>query len=234
MTSKDSHFVDVRILRDKYEEEKGNDIQTKACLDWAFAGKSRITKEINRDAGKLKSWHNVWDHWIDSKSNDPESDEADMTLQEDGTTLEEGVNVDAVSGAETKYEELWKDLPVDPIGKKQKRSSIVLKADDSEIKVEGMVVKVGGWCQGMLKIGDKLTIERWQRRPVDQHEDEEEDDNVGESTRTRNDWVRVFRLGTATLPCKEICSRTTGKNGTNITMKDDQQIEWRVIEEYYY
>ena len=228
LTSKDSHFVDVRILLEPYKLEKGMASNTEACLQWAFAGKSRMTAEKKNEKGDTIFWHNVWDHWIDSKSNKPEIDEGEMTVQKDGTVLEEGVNVNAATGAVEHYEELWDDLPVEAIGKKQNRSSIVVKADHPNENMKGLVIKVGGWCQGIAKHGDELTVQRWRRQP------QNESGHGDESTMTRNDWVRVFNLGTGVLPCMEICSNTTGKLGYNSVMKDKCDVEWRVIEEYYY
>ena len=194
-----------------------------------------MTEEKREKKGDLISWHNVWDHWIDSKSDEPESDEGDMTVQEDGTVLEEGINEDAASGSKEHYEELWEDLPVEPFGEQQNRSSVVLKADSSEDQVKGLVLKIGGWCQGILKNNRGLTVERWRRQPPNDSMDgtalpvEEE-----ESTRTRNDWVRVFRVGNGTLPCESLCSYTDGRFGYNHPIKDSSDVSWRVIEEYYY
>ena len=89
-----------------------------------------------------------------------------MWLQDNGDVLERGKQKHRVSGAEVEYEELWGDLDIDTIRRKQNRSSIALRADDREKNARGMIVKVGGWCQGIMKIGDKVTIERWQREPV--------------------------------------------------------------------
>lgn len=229
--------MDVRILREELAQEKGKEINTAACLQWAFGGKSRTSRAANKEkgAGGRETSHTVWDHWIDSKSNDPETDEGDMTLQEDGTVLEEGVNLDPVTGAKIRYEELWRDLPVESFGKKNNRSSMVLRAEDLERNAKGLVVKVGGWCQGFMKVEDSLTIERWQWKPKGQTA-------VGaamlegvESTRTRNDWIRVFKIGTEILPCRYVLERTEGRSGSNLPYKNHEDaIEWRVIEEYYW
>lgn len=235
LTSKDSHFVDLRILREKWDQEKGQETNSEACLDWAFAGKSKTTPVDDSDVAKGIKSHTVWTHWIDSKTDSPESDEGDMTVQDDGTVLEQGENTDSITGDKTKYEELWQDLPVDAIGKKQNRSTLVVRAEDTERKVRGLVVKVGGWCQGLMRSGNSLTVERWERMS----EPEIETTQAERETRTRNNWARTFKLGTEDLPCKHIVEQTTGKFGLNAPLRfgdlrDDDRLEWRVIEEYYY
>ena len=222
-------------MKQKWTEEKRKDVKSLECVDWAFAGKCRTKKDANTGDGAGSRSHTVWDHWIDSKGDEADPDEGDMTSQEDGTVLEEGINIKA-DGQEQKYEELWKDLPVDPLGKKQNRHSIVLRAEDSEQKMKGLVVKIGGWCQGIMMKSDELTVERWQLKPKPEG-DTENLDEIEESTRTRNDWVRTFKVGTETLACGRVCEHTDGKLGMNVTKmygERDNKIEWRVIEEYYW
>ena len=229
--------MDVRILKQKWTEEREKEIKSLECIDWAFAGKCRTKKDPNAGDGPGSRSHTVWDHWIDSKGNEAGSDQGDMTVQEDGTVLEEGVNVKA-DGEEQKYEELWKDIQVDPLGKKHNRHSIVLRAEDSEQEMKGLVIKIGGWCQGIMKRAGELTVERWQLKPKLGVESELIKENgIEESTRTRNDWVRTFKVGTETLACGRVCGHTDGKLGMNATKmygEKDNEIEWRVVEEYYW
>lgn len=236
MTSKDSHFIDIRILKEKWDQEKGHHVNSEECLDWAFAGRSQTAPAEDSSAANGTKYHTVWNHWIDSRSDHPEndSDEGDMTLQDDGTVLEEGETTSPQTGVKIKYEELWQDLPVDAIGKKQNRSTLVVRAEDTEKKIRGLVVKVGGWCQGLMSNGDGLTLERWER----DSESKAETEIVAGSTRTRNDWVRTFRLGAQDLPCKRIVEHTDGKFGLAPLpfgdRLDEQRLVWKVIEEYYY
>ena len=238
LTSKDLHYVDIRIFKQKWlEEEQRKDTQTSECVEWAFAGTSRTKKDAKTGDGAGSRSHTVWDHWIDSKGGEGGSDEGDMTLLEDGNVLEEGVNK-LPDGTEQKYEELWKDLPVDPLGKKHNRHSIVLRAENEDQVLKGLVIKIGAWCQGILKKDGQLTVERWQLKP--KSEDEHGRDSgaeVEESTRTRNDWVRVFKVGTEVLACKDVCENTAGKLGMNASKfygERENKIEWKVIEEYYW
>lgn len=76
-------------------------------------------------------------------------------------------------------------------------------------------------------------MERWQYRPVkegDVHNNETGNENI----LTRNNWVRVLRIGKGVLPCKAICEKTDGKFGLNTVMKDENNIAWRLVEEYYF
>ncbi|KAG8529950.1 uncharacterized protein KY384_005431 [Bacidia gigantensis] len=227
LQSKDAYFVDIRIITEDHHKE--NHVFTGATLQWAFAGRSRNSKETKNENGELMRWHTVWDHWIDNQSDAAVSDEADMRLQEDGLVLEEGVNVDTHTGLEQKYEEMWEDLPVEAFGKKGNKSSIVVRGEDPGKRVKGLVVKVGGWCQGILKDEEQLTAERWRRR--EQTELLEDCQGV---TRQKN-WDCVYRIGNGVLPCETICEKTDGKTGaTSVMQSDDNDIEWRVVEEYYY
>lgn len=243
LTSKDCYFVDVRILKDKYEEEKSKEENTEACIQWAFAGRSyTVTKGTKKD-GMTQSSHTVWDHWIDSKSNSPDTDEGDMFVQDSGDVLERGKQKNPDTGEETEYEELWHDLEVASMGKKHNHSSVVMRAEEPEKNLKGMVVKVGGWCQGIVKVGDELTVERWEHKPGSISDDEREVlRRIGLSTelgKTRNEWIRTFKFGKGFLPCEYIVGGTSGKLGLNFVLKQDpdywgKEIEWRVLEEYYW
>ncbi|KAL9135535.1 MAG: hypothetical protein Q9175_003275 [Cornicularia normoerica] len=231
LTSKDSYFVDVRILREKLEEEKSLDTNTESCLEWAFAGKSRTT--FSKDSSMQLS-HTVWDHWIDSRTNNPDSDEGDMWVQPNGDILEKGKNIDPVTGEETEYEELWHDLQVEAFGKKDNRSSLVVRADEPERNIRGMAIKVGGWCEGILKVEDETTVERWEWKPTDCASDVASTEGIKEQERNRSDWIRTIKIGKGILPCEEICSRTYGKFGLNAVLKSSTDIDWKVAEEYYW
>ena len=185
-------------------------------------------------------FHTVWDHWIDSRTNDPDPDEGDMWVQPNGDLLEKGKNEDPVTGEVTEYEELWHDLSVESFGKKHNRSSLVMRADQPERNTSGLAIKIGGWCEGILKVGDELTAERWEWKPTDCASDVDSPEAIKDHRRTHNDWVRTFKVGHGILPCKAICSRTYGRFGLNAVRKStpeiswESDIEWKVLEEYYW
>ena len=237
LTSKNSYFVDVRIFRNSLEHDKGKDpANLQGSLQWAFAGRSRKTEEQKTEGEGAISWHNVWDHWIDSKDDKPNCDEGDMIIQEDGSVLEKGVNVDVDTGMEEHYEEMWENLPVEAFGATQKRSCVAVEAYHPENHIRGLVVKVGGWCQGIVKKHHDLTVERWRHQTPDSFTEKKSSSIIrtNESTQTRKDWVRVFRAGAGTLPCEVVCSHSEEALGYDSTFSDGSGIAWRIIEEYYY
>ena len=240
LTSKDSYFVDVRILKDKYQQESSQQLNTKECIDWAFAGRSQTTANGGSKVGTSRIFHTVWEHWIDSRSDDPGPDEGDMLTQEDGDVVERGMQKHPLTGEDTEYEELWHDLEVKAFGKKQNRSSLVLKVYYPEVNVRGMAIKIGGWCQGLLKAGDNLTIERWEWKANAPGANEASEQEGKQVTRTHNDWSRTFKYGDGFLPCERMCSSTEGRLGLNAVIKGYTGIdmgieaEWKVVEEYYW
>lgn len=50
----------------------------------------------------------------------------------------------------------------------------------------GMVVRVGGWCQGLMKVAGQVTAERWAKGRAGK-------------------WERVVRIGAGLLPCMVAC-----------------------------
>lgn len=232
--------MDVRLLREKIEEENDRDTNTLACVEWAFAGKSHAEPQEARESGLIKLSHTIWDHWIDSKSDDPGVDEGDMWIQKDGNVLECGKQVHPDTGEEIEYEELWHDLEVTSFGKKQNRSSLVMRADDPVKGARGMAVKIGGFCQGILKTRNGLTVERWEHKSADIFQIEAAGHGGEYKGRTHNDWSRTFKVGEGKLPCEYMCTNTDGKIGLNTVLGDridntwTPETEWKVVEEYYW
>lgn len=229
LTSKDSYFVDIRIFNDGDVHEKSVERHEASRLQWAFAGRSHNKSLAENEAKAGLRSHTVWDHWIESKDDDPAPDEGDMTLLEDGTVLEEGSGTDPVSGEVTKYEELWKDLPVEPSGSNQERDCIVLHTVDDERRLQGVVIKIGKWCQGIMKARGALAVERWSANsgPYGAY--------IGESeTRSSQpgEWVRTFRVGQQSLPCEALCRGTPVAKGDKTFKFDD--IEWQVLENWHW
>ena len=152
-------------------------------LDWAFAGTS--STEIKTDPQGRQTVHSKWQHWIDSHSYNPEeevNDEGDMFPQKDGTTLERGSMVDPATGRMAEYEECWRD--VEPVATKDggKPLCVVIKLEDDANKARGMVVRVGQFCQGFMRVGEKLALERW-------------------AWEKGAGWRRQTRMGDMWLPC---------------------------------
>ncbi len=203
----------MRIKKDQYQKEqhRKDEIQSENILDWAFAGTSSTT-QASSGPGDVKPLHSVWEHWIDSKSDNPQPDEGDMWPQNNSDVLERGTQVHPLTGVRTEYEELWGDLQVEKVGKEEERVSIVLRVENHESNIRGMVVRVGDWCQGIMKSRGALNIERWRW------------------IKTKDNWERLVKIGSSDLPCAIACDnqmvREKGIRG--IIMFDD--LEWNIVE----
>ena len=155
--------------------------------------------------------HTVWCHAIDSQTSHPEKDEGDMYEQEDGDVLECGQNVDAKTGEIKKYEELWHDVGVEHVGQDKDYVSIVMMAADESRDTKGMIVRVGGWCQGILKVGKDTTVERWRWIKAEM-------------------WRLEAKLGHAdSLMCESTFRRASLKLGDVIPQDN---LDWKVVELY--
>lgn len=205
LTSRTSNYVDVRIYKDEHQKA-----QDESILEWAFAGKSYTTQR-SIDDGVSKPQHSVWEHWIDSKSDNPSVDEGDMWPQANGDVLERGTQKHPVTGLDSEYEELWAELDVEVVGNEKSRISVVLKTEVGDKIARGLVVRVGRWCQGILQTGDKLTIERWQW--------------------LNSEWNRTVKIGDGVLPCDATFTDRTLSEEDLVRSGD---LLWKVVENFHW
>jgi hypothetical protein len=162
-----------------------SDVLPFSRLDWAFAGTS--STEIKTEPNGKQLVHSKWRHWVDSRHPAAEdvNDEGDMIPQTDGTTLERGSMVNPATGQMTPYEECWKDIEPIRIREQAKGVCVVLQLHDDANKARGVVVRVGQCCQGLIRVGEHMALERW----VWSHEE-------------TKGWTRKFRMGDDLwLPC---------------------------------
>jgi len=171
---------------------------------------------VTRAQSPEKPSHSVWEHWIDSKSDDPAPDEGDMYLQDNGDVLEKGTQKHPETGEEVGYEELWTELEVDVIPEEGGKYSTVLKHESENSR--GMVVRVGGWCQGVLKEGGQLTVERWRWAS------QENDPHQGPGY-----WKRIVRIGEGEMPSPML--ERGGEDGDEMVVKSGE-LRWEVVEDY--
>lgn len=156
----------------------------------------------------------MWEHWIDSKSNNPPPDEGDMLPQPNGDLLEQGSQIHPVTGLLCEYEELWGDLDVEIVGEEVERVSLALKLEDEDNHSRGMIVRVGSWCQGILRVGGEITIERWQAKDVKSGE-----------------WSLVKKIGGAVLPCERLFNVEGLEKDFSVELNESK---WTIIEKYHW
>ncbi|KAG9667155.1 hypothetical protein KCU99_g9090, partial [Aureobasidium melanogenum] len=195
LTGSRGHFVDIRIFCNP-RESLPNEGGPSSLLDWGIAGKSTSTvidgpsldhpsnPPPPTDGSSRSVCHTTFSHWIDSRTDTPGPDQGDMYPQPNNTTLELGAMYNPLTNSEQAYEELWVDYSASAI--QDTRWSVVIDLDDPDHNAKGRVVRVGEHCQGILKVGEHVTVERW-RFEVSGKE-------------SKGDWKRLARLGDLFLP----------------------------------
>lgn len=167
-------------------------------IDWAFAG------VVNRaDSG------GSWIHWLDSRTDSPESDSGTFETLPNGDVMERGTMRDK-NGVIRPYEEIWRDeivtkslvavLVAQSFTAEENRqfsklpNEYLIMGGQNIISAAppgcvGMIIRVGDWCQGILKSQDRIVAERWHylRNPVG------------------NQWSLEFQTGQGELPCDKVC-----------------------------
>ncbi|TIC94158.1 hypothetical protein CH35J_009862 [Colletotrichum higginsianum] len=211
LTSPQRRFVDLRILKSAPTADAAQTTHAAGRLEWGIAGTSSSTLRDDGAGGQVR--HSRWEHWIDSRTTDPENaaDEGDMYEQADGLTLEKGRMVNPATGEETDYEELWRDVePAAVVGGGGKAvECIVLRFEDEQAGARGSVVWLGRFCQGISRVGEDVTAERWEWR-----------DDGG--------WRRTMRIGERGLPCEALL-----KTGALLTVGAHvvhEDLVWDVLE----
>lgn len=130
-------------------------------------------------------------HTVDSRSDNPTEDFGSFEQLTNGDWLEKGKMLDFDDGKVKAYEEVWRDSEILP------RISTVLVLEEDGGKAfqinsaadaaKGTIVRVGNYCQGIMKVKGEVTCERW---TLDQGAEE---------------WRRIFRTGMGVLPCQVAC-----------------------------
>lgn len=184
-------------------------------LDWAFAGTS--ASNVDRDADGKEVVRSAWKHWVDNRLVDADSvkDEGTMYPHGAGRTLEKGSMTNPATGKLTDYEEMWVD--VEPVATASalngetdtKKASVVLMLEDDQRQTRGMVVRVGQYCQGVLRAGGDFSLERW------------------EWTKNGEGWTRRARMGSNFLPCDAATDEGQLQVGKEVQSGD---YLWKVIE----
>lgn len=122
------------------------------------------------------------------------------------------------TGQPTDYEEVWIDEPAMGGGLAGGEVAaaggavvaVVLTLQDDENRARGMVVRVGQFCQGVLRAGDAFACERWEW-------------TAGQG----RGWRRAARVGDLFLPCGLAMEEGKIRLGGSVRFGD---FKWTVVE----
>lgn len=233
LTSPNKTFVDLRF----YKPLKPTDTPLpnrgeRERLEWGFAGSSasKGIQDPYAQPGEDK-WEGVtyskWTQFVDSRfpvgSKDIPIDEGIMYPISKDSTLEFGhMYHPSVEGVRT-HEEMWFDPAVTSTSENGKKECVVLRCQDDKAGVRGVVVRLGKYCQGVVKRGDHTAVERWEW--YGKAEVEEGREVVGGEEQIK--WKRTARVGDLMVPCCVVFRKEVLKVGGKIEYGD---YEWTVEE----
>lgn len=181
-------------------------------LDWAFAGLSSSTpsdsKPLYTDC--------KWTHWIDSRHEDPSGvvDQGCMSPEDPytGTQFETGSMVNPATGLMTDYTEGWREPKAVPTSQEESDDGMicmVLELCDEAQQARGMVIRVGQFVQGVIRVGELFALERWSWVEG-----------------WKEGWKLDTRIGDLFLPCG-VCTDANLDLGGKVVYGE---FEWRVVE----
>lgn len=129
-----------------------------SSLDWAIAGTSTSSPPLPSGSS-----HCVWSHWISSRTADVDgvADEGDNHPQPDGSVLETGRMVNPATGEVGEYEEVWVSEEIATVGEEGGPVCVVMKMEGDGGRKRGMLVRLGGYCQAVVRVGEEVVVERW-------------------------------------------------------------------------
>ncbi|KAF2843277.1 hypothetical protein M501DRAFT_994147 [Patellaria atrata CBS 101060] len=225
LTSRRDIFVDVRLYTSSNSGDQApeSDSNLYSGVEWAFAGTAR-SKDL--DDGTR---HCQWSHWVDSKvplAEEPPVDQGVMTDFEGNEMLqlEKGEMANPATGVVSPYEELWEDVAIEPVEAEPYLRCVVLVTESTESATRGVVIRLGRFCQGILKIGEDTTVERWEwnlygREP-----------NPNENKAGNGVWRQV-RYGQHSLPCA-VATSDDVKLGQSVKFGAPRELRWVVHDVY--
>ncbi|KAI9059500.1 hypothetical protein FKP32DRAFT_1668615 [Trametes sanguinea] len=135
--------------------------------------------------------HGRWIHDISSRPAHPDdgADEGDVAPHptRPDVELERGRMRHPDSGAMTEYEEAWKAVSVLPLGgpraREGRRVAVWLERQQGAADKKGTIVRVGQYCQGIVREGTEVAVQRWQWTEVE------------------GAWQKVGQVGDLAIPC---------------------------------
>ena len=147
-----------------------------------------------------------------------------MYPQADGDVLEKGNMQNPSTGQSCEYEEVWHDLEIRMLKGESQRVCIVLEADFPSTGTKGMLMRIGDWCQGILKTTQGMTIERWQWLHTESPHGDQGHDSISEVK-----WTRLAKFGSGSLPSPIMLSLRNLVDGSKV---ESGGIEWSLVENY--
>jgi hypothetical protein len=216
LTAQSSKFVDIRFPK-PYDPSK-----SLAAHDafWAFSGVAKTSFPTSAEGFEMPlTAHCVWTHNIDSRGPGIE-DEGDMFLLQNGDAMEVGTMQNPRTGKHEMYKEYWTE-PTQSGQTEGKLPCVVAEAVDETQGSKGLLIRVGTFCQGVLKSdGDGVVAERFTMDNANTAW--EKDKRSGHMLHTNG---RDKSQGSM-LPCLWLCSekRALGDRG------EYNGVEWTVIE----
>lgn len=226
LTSPLRTFVDLRYTLPLSPTTAPPNAGDPSRLDWGFAGTSSTTPAPTPHPRYGPFVHASWTHWLDSRfapgAPDIPQDTGALYAVGPARTLEHGVAWHPQLGRVAGHEEMWADVEAQGTGARAK-VCVVLRAEDAEKGVRGVVVRVGQFVQGILGVGGSVATERWVwgRDGVGLSDGEDQSDDIPQShdipqtdaatqinissqttpPTPRPQWTRTARTGDAFLPC---------------------------------
>ncbi|KAF2280223.1 uncharacterized protein EI97DRAFT_429978 [Westerdykella ornata] len=201
----------------------------------------------------------TWQHWLDSRyplfsPYIPIDTGVMYSLpNQPDLTLEVGSAPSPFSAhGHINYEELWRDEPIKAVGERcrdaggdGKRVAVTLRTEERGGEgARGLVVRVGQFVQGIMKRGERLSVERWefveQREGVSGQQQgtlrggEVSQEDAGEAREDREGggmWTRTAKVGPDFVPCpvaqREQDLSVSGQIDVNgLTWTVEELVEW--------
>lgn len=211
LTSPSNLYVDLRFFKDP-QTESGR------LIDWAFAGLAHKQGNIG-----------TWDHWIDSRSDNPAKDSGVLSLLSNGDTLEKGMMLDDNSVLRN-YEEVWRDQAIehgftavyvcfhDVVRKSLQASELsarklldtLISSPISPGDIFGMLIRIDQWSQAILVDSSETTAERWIL-----HSD---------------GWKLTHKCGNASLPSPLVCASPGDSSAATADVITADGRQWVLVE----
>lgn len=171
LTTPNRRFVDLRFFKPPSSPTS----PPFPALEWGTAGYSAGTPT-----------HGTWTHELSSRPTHPDG-ETDVGTMEPHPSLpdveiERGRMAHLDTGEVRAYEEAWRAVPVLP-DESGRRVAVLLemRGGDGDGTRRGAVVRVGQFCQGIVRAGGVISAQRW--------------------LWTAGAWAIVGQVGECDIPC---------------------------------